>query len=278
MSLARCYAKSLLNKFGIKSAPVDPYRIARDMDIEVTEDDCEGYTGMLLVVEGEALISVKSNIREYSKKRFTVAHEMGHFSIPDHVTPEKHFFRCTDKDLNTFDRRGGKEAEANEFAAELLMPEDIFRKIIRLKDLSYDFLQDLTSEFNTSLTATGIRFTELSGDYVLIVSENSCIVWFLKGDNFPFYVRGNGRLDKESIAIEFFEGNALPKSFEIVPADAWLDDRRLKGDIEVKELSIPLTRYNQVLTFLYVEPAEKQYKEEEDEYLEELNGYPKFRK
>ena len=275
MSLAKYHANSVIKKFSIKNLPVDPYRISKEMEIEVVEDDCEGYTGMLLVVAGQALISVKSSIREYPKKRFTVAHEMGHFSIPEHITEERYFFQCTDKDLNTFDKKGGREAEANEFAAELLMPEDIFKEKIRLKDLSYNLLQDLTSEFETSLTATGIRFSELSGDYALVCSENSCIKWLIKGDNFPFYVRGEGKLANESIAIEFFRGKKLPKSFETVPAFAWLDDYKLKGDMDVQELSIPLPYYDQVLSFLYMEPREE---DEDDEYLEELDGYPRFKK
>jgi hypothetical protein len=278
MSLATYHAKALLKKFGIKNAPIDPYGIAREMSIEVKEDDCEGYVGMLLVVDGEALISVKSKIQEYSKKRFTVAHEIGHFSIPGHITPQKYIFQCTDNDLSNIGRIRVKEAEANAFAAELLMPEEIFREKIKMDDLSYELIQDLTSDFETSLTAASIRFVELSGHYALIVSDNSSVTWSLRGDNFPYYVRSNGRLDSESIAIEFFRGNTLPKSFEPVAADAWLDDRKVKGDTEVRELSIPLTRYNQVLSFLYAEPDEIDSEDEEDEYLEELNGYPKFRK
>jgi hypothetical protein len=275
MSLAKYHAKSLLKKFSIKDLPVDPYGISKEMEIEVAEDDCEGYTGMLLVVDGQSLISVKSSIREYPKKRFTVAHEMGHFSIPEHITKERYFFQCTDKDLNNFDKKGGKEAEANEFAAELLMPEEMFKEKIKLKDLSYNLLQDLTAEFETSLTATGIRFLEMSGDHALICSENSCIKWFIKGDNFPFYVRGDGTLNDESIAIEFFKGKTLPKSFETVPGFAWLDDYKLKGDMEVQELSIPLPYYNQVLSFLYTEIPEE---DNEDESLEELDGYPRFKR
>lgn len=276
MSLAKYHAKSLLKKFAIKNVPVDPYIIAREMGISVMEDDCEGYTGMLLVVEGQALISVKSTIREYSKKRFTVGHEVGHFSIPEHITAERYFFQCTDKDLNNFDKKGGEEAEANEFAGELLMPEDIFKERIRLKDLSYNLLQDLIDEFETSLTATGIRFMELSGDYALVCSENSCIKWFIKGANFPFYISGSGKLGEESMAIEFFKGKTLPKSFETIPASAWIEDYRLRNEMEIKELSIPLAYYNQVLSFLYIEPYEED--EEADEYLEELDGYPKFKR
>ncbi len=275
---SRYHAKSLLNNLGMIKTPIDPYGIAKALNVEVREDDCEGYAGMLLVVDGDALISIKSSIREYSKKRFTVAHEIGHFSVPGHITPMQFIFQCTDDDLNNFGRQKVKESEANEFAAELLMPEEIFRKKLRIHDLSYELIQDLTADFETSLTATSIRFVELSGDYALIVSENSSITWCLRGDNFPYYVRRSGRLDSESIAMEFFRGNALPTSFEYVPANAWLDDRRIKDAMEVKELSIPLIRYNQVLSFLYADPDEIDSEDEEEEYLEELDGYPRFRK
>lgn len=66
-----------------------------------------------------------------------------------------------------------------------------------------------------------------------------------------------------------------PKSFETVPADAWLDDYKLKDDTEVQELSSALPHYNQVLSFLYADTSKE---EDKDEFLEELDGYPKFKK
>lgn len=274
MSLAAHHAKSLLKKLAIDSLPIDPYEISERLEVFVKEDDCEGYTGMILLVDGQALISIKSSIREQSRKRFTVAHELGHYSIPEHLAGRT-FFKCTDKDLDTFDKKGSKESEANEFAAELLMPEEFFRERIRLKDLGYDLIEELAAEFETSLTATGIRFVKLSSDYALVCCENCRIKWFFKGVEFPFYLRSEGKLDKESMAIEFFKGRELPKTFETVPAYAWLDDYKIRDDLEIQELSIPLPYYNQVLTFIYADtPAE----DDEDEYLEELDGYPKFRR
>jgi hypothetical protein len=275
MSLAAHHAKSVLKRFGGSSLPVDPYEISQRLEIVVKEDNCEGYTGMILVVDGQALISIKSAIREHSRKRFTVSHELGHYCIPEHLAGGLTFYKCTDRDLDTFDKRGNKESEANEFAAELLMPEDVFRERIMLKDLSYGLIEELVDEFETSLTATGIRFVKLSGDYALVCSEKSCIKWFIKGDEFPFYLRAGGGLDKESIAIENFKGKNLPKSFETVPAYAWLDDYKLKEDMEVQELAIALPYYNQVLSFIY---AETPAGDEEDEYLEELDGYPRFKR
>jgi Zn-dependent peptidase ImmA (M78 family) len=274
MSLAAHHAKSLLKKLEINSLPIDPFDISERMGIFVKEDDCEGYTGMILVVDDRALISIKSGIREHSRKKFTVAHELGHYSIPEHLAGRT-FFKCTDKDLNTFDKKDSKESEANDFAAEFLMPEELFRERIMPKDLSYGLIEELIDEFETSLTATGIRFVKLSGDYALVCSEKSRIKWFIKGDEFPFYLRADGRLDKESIAIEHFKGKNLPKSFETVPAYVWLDDYKLKEDMEVQELAIALPYYNQVLSFIY---AETSAEDEEDEYLEELDGYPRFKR
>lgn len=274
MSMAKHHAKSLIKSLGTITLPIDPYRIAEKGGIEIREDDCEGYSGMLLVVNSQALISIKMSIREYPKKRFTVAHELGHFYIPGHITRETNYFKCNDKDLNTFGRKDNRESEANEFAAELLMPEDIFKEKIKHKNLSYNLLEDLIATFKTSLTATGIRFVDIYEDYALICSENSLIKWFSKGKEFPFFVVANGRLSEDSIAIEFFKGRELSKSFEAVPANCWLDDYKLKEGMEVQELSIALPYYNQVLSFIYAEA----YEDDEDGYLEELDGYPKFKR
>lgn len=276
MSVASHHAKILLGQMGITSVPINPYDISEKIGIEVKEDDCEGYTGMLLVIGEEALISIKSSIREYSRKRFTVAHELAHYKIPEHLAGGKSIFKCTENDLNTFDKKGNKESEANEFAAELLMPEDAFRGRIKHKSLSLDLLQELTSVFETSLTATGIRYTMLDEDCALICSENSYIKWFVKGDEFPFYVRAKGRLDEESMATEFFKGTVLPRSFEVVPASAWVDDYRLKDYMKCRELSIALPSYNQVLSFLRMDSYEET--EEDEALLDELDGYPKFRR
>lgn len=275
MSSPKYHAKSIRKELGISALPINPYKIAEQLGIEVLEDKCEGYTGMLLVVDNHALISVKETIREYPKKRFTVAHELGHYNIPGHIRKDNLVFKCTDKDLNTFGNNNNKESEANAFAAELLMPESSFKQRIKFKDLSYDLIQDLMTTFETSLTATAIRFVELSRNYALICSRNSSIKWFFKGAEFPFYIQAEGKLSEDSIAFEFFKGRELSKSFQSVPADVWIDDYRLRDDMEIQEMSIAIPYYNQVLTFIYVENYEEN---DEDEYLEELNGYPKFKK
>lgn len=257
MSIPKLRAKELLREYENISLPVDPKKIAEAKGIIVKEDDVEGYTGMLLVVNSSALISIKRGIREPGKKRFTLAHELGHYFLPNHITHLNTNFRCTETDLNNFGQKGNKESEANEFAAELLMPEEAFIERIKYNDLSYDLIQSLTKDFDTSLTATSIRFVELNSSYAVVCSQDSKIKWFFKGEGFPYYVCSSGAVSESSVAIDFYRGKKLPKSFESVPADAWLDDHKVKENMEILEMAIPLPYYNQVLSFLRIDSCDE---------------------
>ena len=53
--------------------------------------------------------------------------------------------------MTTYDGRNRKEYEANEFASELLMPEEIFKEKIKYEDIpcDYSFQQESKRESNT---------------------------------------------------------------------------------------------------------------------------------
>jgi Zn-dependent peptidase ImmA (M78 family) len=77
---------------------------------------------------------VKASIREASRKRFTVAHEIGHFVMPHHRRLKN---VCEEKKIESFDLNLNRpEIEANEFAAELLLPTAVLTKRFNLRELS----------------------------------------------------------------------------------------------------------------------------------------------
>jgi Zn-dependent peptidase ImmA (M78 family) len=278
MSFSGSYALQLLEDTDCLSVPVNLDAIVEAKNIILKYEDVEGYTGMLLVVGDKALISVKKSIKEEARKRFTIAHELGHFSIPRHITKENNIYRCSDSDINTFGKKTNKEVEANYFAAELLMPEEHFKQRIMLKDLSKKLIFDLLDEFQTSLTATSIRFVSLRTEYALICSERSRVKWFHHGEEFPYFINAQpgSPLHRDSHAYDFFMGGQLPEGFLDVSSDAWIDDYRFKDSAKVMEMAIGLPAYNQVLSFLYVDKIEDDEYEDND-YYKELDGYPKFR-
>lgn len=126
---ARHAVRRLLRDQGVgDSPPVDVYRIARNLGIEVVERpklvvQGEEASGFLLRTRGRT-ICVLNEDDHPNRKRFTVAHEIGHYLL--------HPFQETYIDWNFRNNKSSegtdhREIEANGFAAELLMPEELIR-------------------------------------------------------------------------------------------------------------------------------------------------------
>lgn len=113
--------------------PVDVSAIARDLGINVWESSRlpEGISGKLFTDEkagGPSGLSIVVNSADaYTRKRFTVAHEIAHFILHrqdvDREVEDDAFYRSRLGDK--------KEREANRLAAEILMPMDSAQELIR---------------------------------------------------------------------------------------------------------------------------------------------------
>jgi Zn-dependent peptidase ImmA (M78 family) len=97
--------------------------------------------------EGAKLIVVYSRELAEGRRRFTIAHELGHVLFA--------------KSGANFPRHGEElERLCDMFAAELLMPSKICRQMIQEGKSSTDFHK----VFQTSLQAADRRYEEISGD------------------------------------------------------------------------------------------------------------------
>lgn len=103
---------------------------------------------------GRATITVNSGTRSKARKRFSIAHELGHYELGHGVT---HFE--DELSLNYY-RRGYQESEANEFASELLMPTDYFLRAIAGRRFSPTLVNEVSGMFGTSLSSVLIKFVE----------------------------------------------------------------------------------------------------------------------
>jgi len=225
--------------------------IAAVRGVFIKEEPMSGADGRLATLGDHGIITIRENIDIAAKKRFVIAHELGHFELH---RGEIFNIRCTDKDFFSWYKGNPLEIEANYFAAELLMPEDIFKRRVLGKEVSKELIESLAYEFNTSLTATSIRFVTLRPEYALVCSESSWIKWFVVDyDHFPYYINTSGKVHNESLAYDYYHGLDLPKHLFPVQTYAWLENRYpIKATL--KELAIPIGRkYNQVLSFLLVE-------------------------
>jgi Zn-dependent peptidase ImmA (M78 family) len=130
-------ASQLLKKNGVApTPPIDPVALAVSENIRVklaTFRD-ESVVGMISRQGGTFVIYVNDN-DHITRKRFTIAHELGHYCL-GHLDNRENY---VDKDSYLFrqgflseERRGSKdhwpEIQANIFAAALLMPQELVQE------------------------------------------------------------------------------------------------------------------------------------------------------
>jgi hypothetical protein len=187
-------------------------------------------------------------------KYFTgLAHEMGHyFNEKDIRKPV--IYNCTADDINSFKSNKIWEANANEFASELLMPTEWFKKYTDRQKLNMDLIKNTAEYFNTSLTATAIKYATIGAiPSAVIMSKEGKVVWHCPNEYFPLkWIPKNYKVNKNSKAFNFFKSEEMIEHDNLVPANTWyFEDNRCRDDIYLWEQNIYMPNYNSVLTLLW---------------------------
>ena len=127
-----------------------------------------GVSGMLIRLGDQFCIAYATHIRSPGFRRFSVAHELGHYFLEGHVD-------AIFADGSIHESRAGflstisYELEADHFAARLLMPNMLFYAALRGVGDGLAAVESLADTCCTSLPATAIRYTECTPDLVAIV-------------------------------------------------------------------------------------------------------------
>lgn len=163
-------ARSVLEYAGVRKAPVDVFKLALAYADVLEKQLPDSISGMLVPIP-EAKRNKKHAIvvnaeHPEVRKRFTVAHELGHLLLHDYQTPHADTgFKIRFRANREYDGTIAEEIEANQFAAELLMPASMILERVHELDLEYadgddNALKELALEFNVSLRALQIRVSE----------------------------------------------------------------------------------------------------------------------
>lgn len=242
------FATKLRKKLGLTTPPFLPQTAFSSLGVAFQECKLEGCLGMTLRVDGNIGVMVSNNIPEEGKRLFTAAHELGHVTIPSHEKISQ--FKCTSTDLwgNSNKRH---ELEANEFAAEWLMPKEIFKLRCAKFEPDFNMISMTASEFSVSLTAAVTRYVEFTEhEVMLVVSKNGIMKYFKPSQDFPY------RLDYGVVPNTYTRnsliGEPFPSEFMAVASDDWFEGEQ-PDDNEVLECSVKLGDYDTVLTMLWVE-------------------------
>jgi hypothetical protein len=194
------------------------------------ESPMEGAEGRILMKGSNAIITINSNITYPGKRNFVIAHEIGHFTLHNGLTP---FYADNDKTLSEWHKNGPQEQQANQFASELLMPSELFKSKVAGKKLSLSLIEQTAAYFGVSLTAAFLKYKDL-GDFPIMVIylENGIVKWKQSSSDFPFqWLPINGKVPAYTVAGDYFNNKGLEAKPEKVDAIEWFpSDFKLKNE------------------------------------------------
>lgn len=162
-------AQRLLTAAAITEPPVPVERIVREAGAIVSYQpfDADDISGLLYrATDSAPVIGVNSNNAKV-RQRFTIAHELGHLQLhqQQELILERHV-QVNFRDATSSTASNQEEIEANQFAAELLMPGDLLERnltaLLNGRPLSdSDLVKRLASRFEVSRQAMEYRLASL---------------------------------------------------------------------------------------------------------------------
>ena len=248
--------------------------VTKPLGLSLKEVDSDGFDGALVRrssgVGGRIL--VKRSIREQTRKRFTVAHEIGHYLL--HKDSDS--MSCGVKDIaNWTNVEVNPEHEADEFASELLLPSAEVKSLIGTQWPSLQLVSDIAREFDASLMAAIRKYCDVATQSCAGVwIEGSRIRWFSPSRNFPHWIKVGEEVDAGLLDCK----TPLEEMVEVRASD-WIP--AFSEDVEAILLQgcVRMPTYKGSLLLLWANRPLK-HRTGEDELLEELdtNRFDSYRR
>jgi hypothetical protein len=261
-------AQDVIDAYEISTPPVDPLLIGKKEGIILLSGDYDGcFDGRIEYRKKEdqgKFYLFYTEERPYSRTegrvRFSVAHELGHYYLPNHREyllsgshHNSHSGFISGKDV---------EHEADLFAASLLMPEFMYKGIVEKKGgkvCSLPELADLaTNVFKTSLTSTAIQYVHFCFEPCCVVlSRDGRVLYSRASEDMKYrgyyWIKRGTPVPSPSVTRQVIEAptkGESPRSEGSVDTDVWFEGRSTRALWE--EVKV-LGRTGLVLTLLSLE-------------------------
>lgn len=211
----------LLWNYGITDPEdIDLDAIAFDLGATVRYRKLDGCDARIVGNDSTAIISVNSNSYP-TRQRFSLAHEIGHW----YEDRGKGVLPCSAEDIGPQNAEAkSKEALANAFASQLILPNYLFKPRIIGRPPILDTASCLADEFNASLTATSIKLAKCSSMPAMAVCHSQTKrEWFCRNnaavslDIWPL-----STLHHDTEAFEILFGGSSKTKVKHDPAKIWL--------------------------------------------------------
>lgn len=252
--------------------PIDVKMVARDFSHRLYPEDpisaimsgsLPGFEGALVLAppgkKGWGII-YNEDVRSKGRINFTLAHEFGHYLCHRLDGPPE--FRCTKKDTYRWDDEYAvMEREANQFAANLLMPLDDFRRQIpgdQAADI--DMISSMADRYGVSFMAACLRWISYTSvPAVFVLSRDGFIKWARSSKaalkRGAYFKRLGGPVEVPSGALANGPLHQEAKSGILMPSKVWFGR-------ECREASFSADSYDYVFSLVLV--GERPFQDLED--------------
>lgn len=191
------------------------------------------------------IIRISDRIPERGRKRFAVLHELAHWLWH---RENSQIMACTRDDMRIAYKRSKEETAANEFAAEMLMPEYLFKEKMKNTELSWSAIRSIADYFEATLTATAMRYVDVAADACAFVqtTKDGKIKSYRSSGLFRqrFRIKVHSSIGSDTAAFALSKESSRADLGAIVPSRSWVevmdgsDDRFVEESIRMDEYSI----------------------------------------
>jgi Zn-dependent peptidase ImmA (M78 family) len=198
----------------------DPHIAFRDYEVMVVEDDFgNDFEGLIRFKDNEYQVFVNSGhnaARTIGRRRFTAAHELGHFSISEHRDAIR-TGSGVHKSKTGFATNEPMEREADIFASHFMIPSKILLKHHSNEKWGADVILNIANLFETSITCAALRCQyTLPGNSTLILWNSDNVRWQRMNKDWWFQlpsrtIRNSDQLAKGSATEVLLNGGNIPE-------------------------------------------------------------------
>ncbi len=188
--------------------------------VDIVKRPLDGCEARIVGCAGRAVISVKEGVRS-TRQRFSICHELGHWH---HHRGQ--LLYCKTADMHQREVAEAKEAVANRFASDLLLPPYLVRPYLSGRaTVDMKLVNLVANEFQASFTATAIKLAKMVDSPSMVVCHGkSGRKWHVPHSRIPrnWFPRKN--LDERSPAFQMLfstgQDQATPRK---VKASTWFE-------------------------------------------------------
>ena len=154
---AREKANNIIEMYRIDEAPIDIFEIAEKLGFVVDKIELPNEIPAKIEAHEDIKVIFVNSKHPLIKQRFSVGHELGHY-LSGHENFNVDIRSMADPNKKYLNPQYQQEYEADDFAAEILMPKSILKKDVLENQLS---LSELVEKYEVSEQAMIIQLVNL---------------------------------------------------------------------------------------------------------------------